>query len=292
LLPDVSLLRRSLEEAYPDVGDGNVDTVPAWKRLAFENVSLTYPSRSEPALDGASFPVDQGKVVAVVGASGAGKTSIVSLLLRLFDPTGGAITLDGRPLVDFSRRAWLKTIGYVSQENFIFNGTIADNIRFGQNFSQGEVESAARAAFAHDFITALPKGYETLAGSHGMTLSGGQRQRLAIARALVRRPVLLVLDEATSSLDSQSEALIQEALTRLRGHCTQVIIAHRLSTVRDADVIIVMDKGRVAEMGSHEKLISEAGIYSRLYFRQQEEPAEEAGEIAGEPAAKPAESVA
>jgi ABC-type multidrug transport system fused ATPase/permease subunit len=264
LLPDVALLQRSLKEAYPDVREGNILEVPAWKRLAFENVSLTYASRTEQALNGASFSVDRGRVVAVVGASGAGKTSIASLLLRLFDPTSGAITLDGVPLVDFSRAAWLGTIGYVSQENFIFNGSIADNIRFGRVFSMDEIETAARAAFAHEFVTALPNGYETLAGSHGMTLSGGQRQRLAIARALLRRPTLLVLDEATSSLDSQSEALIQKALIALRGQCTQVIIAHRLSTVRDADQIVVLDGGRVVEIGTYDELLDQGGRFAEL----------------------------
>jgi ABC-type multidrug transport system fused ATPase/permease subunit len=271
LLPDVELLHRSLEEPYPLVHEGHRQRVPEWTALEFDGVSLQYPAREIAALHGVSFRIDRGRTLAIVGASGAGKTTIVNLLLRLFDPTDGRILVDGEPLAELTRSAWLDTIGYVSQENFVFNASVADNIRFGRDYSRADVEAAARAAFADEFIAALPLGYDTVVGTHGMTLSGGQRQRLAIARALVRKPRLLVLDEATSSLDSTSEALIQQALTALRGRCTQVVVAHRLSTIRDADRIIVMQDGRVVESGTHHTLLAADGVYAVLSRRQQVE---------------------
>ena len=274
LLPDVELLHNALTEPYPAVREGTKPTVPAWTTLAFEQVGLTYASREIAAVNGVSFTVQRGQVVALVGASGSGKTTLVNVLLRLFDPTDGHISVDGIPIAAYQRSAWLDTIGYVSQENFLFNGSVTANIQFGRDDVADAVQHAAKAAFAHDFIQALPKGYDTVLGTHGMTLSGGQRQRIAIARALLRRPQLLVLDEATSSLDAQSEALIQQALTALRGSCTQVIVAHRLSTVRDADQIVVMRAGEVAEIGTHDTLLAAGGVYAGLYRRQQVESVE------------------
>ena len=274
LLPDVELLRRSLDEPYPDVRDGGAELSRDWQTIRFDGVEFEYPSRAVLALDGVSFAVERGRTLAIVGASGSGKTTIVNLLLRLFDPTGGTIRVDGRALTDFSRAAWLERVAYVSQENFVFDATVADNIRFGGEQPMEDVEAAARAAFAHDFIMALPRQYETVVGPHGMALSGGQRQRLAIARALLRQPDLLVLDEATSSLDTQSEQLIQRALFDLRQRCTQVVVAHRLSTIRDADLIVVLSNGRVVETGTHADLLSLRGAYAALHQRQALEGAE------------------
>jgi len=209
-------------------------------------------------------------VTAIVGASGAGKSTLVDLLPRFYEPTGGAITLDGRDLREFTLPSLRSLMGIVSQETVLFNDTARANIAYGalDRYDAAAIETAARAANAHDFLAALPRGYDTILGERGTRLSGGERQRIAIARALLRDPPILILDEATSALDSESEHLVQEAIDRLLEGRTVFVIAHRLSTVQHATQILVLDKGRIVERGRHEELLTRDGVYRRLYMLQ------------------------
>jgi len=239
-------------------------------RLTFDDVTFAYPGRPDvTVLDHLSIEVDPGRVIAVVGPSGAGKSTVASLVLRLYDPSQGAVRLDDRDLRELDP-SWLRRqLAIVSQEPILFSTSIADNIRYGRDgATEEEIEAAARAANAHGFIVALPDGYETQVGERGVQLSGGQKQRVAIARALLRDPRVLVLDEATSALDAESEYLVQEALGRLMMGRTCVVIAHRLSTVRNAHRVVVIDRGRVVESGNHDELMALDGVYSRLVQRQ------------------------
>ena len=260
--PDVALLRDALREHTGTVRDGERGDLGAWREIRFAGITFAYPGRDKPVLANASFAIERGKTTALVGSSGAGKTTILLLLLRLFDPTGGRILLDGDDLGDFRREEWLSRVGYVGQELFVFNGTVAENIRFGRPLSDDEVVRAARAAHADEFVRELPYGYDSVVGDRGLSLSAGQRQRIVIARALARHPEVLVLDEATSALDSLSERLVQDALAEIAGTCTIVVVAHRLSTVRRADRIIVIEDGAVAEQGTHEELLVRRGPYA------------------------------
>lgn len=238
-------------------------------RVELENVSFTYPDRRGAVLEGVSLAAEPGQVVALVGPSGAGKSTLVSLISRFFDPQEGRITLDGVNVRDLGIAYLRSQIGWVPQETQLFSGSIADNIRYGRpDASAAEVAAAARAANAAEFIEATQHGYETLVGERGVKLSGGQRQRVAIARALLKDPRILVLDEATSSLDSESEALVQAALEVLMRGRTTFVIAHRLATVLGADVIIVLDSGRVVERGTHAELLESGGLYADLYRKQ------------------------
>ncbi len=230
------------------------------------------PSASdEPryALRDVSFEVRPGQLVALAGPSGAGKTTITYLLPRLYDPTGGRITLDGHDLRDLSLDTLAAQIGMVTQETYLFNDTIRANLLYATpEAADAELEAACRAANIHDFIAELPDGYDTVVGNRGYRLSGGEKQRLAIARVILKNPRLLVLDEATSSLDSQSEALIQEALERIMAQRTSLVIAHRLSTILAADTILVLDHGRLVEQGAHAELLAAGGLYATLYETQ------------------------
>ncbi len=240
------------------------------KGIVFEGVSFRYPaSMNGHVLKALDLEVKAGEVVALVGPSGAGKTTLVNLTPRFYDPTEGRILVDGHDLRDLDLRSVREKIGIVAQDTFLFNDTVANNIRYGSpNASLDVVRQAARNALAEEFIEALPEGYDTAIGERGVKLSGGQRQRLAIARALVKNAPILILDEATSHLDTESEMLVQRALANLIAGRTVIVIAHRLSTVRRADKIVVLDQGRVCEIGSHEELVSSGGIYQRLHSLQ------------------------
>jgi len=221
------------------------------------------------ALEGVSFTAAPGQLIALVGPSGAGKTTLTYLIPRLYDPTSGTIRIDGYDLRDVSLDSLAATIGMVTQETHLFHDTIRTNLTYAKmDATQAEIESAARAANIYDFVAGLPDGYDTIVGERGYRLSGGEKQRVALARVILKNPRILVLDEATSSLDSESESLIQDALKRVMAGRTSIVIAHRLSTILAADLILVMDRGKIVERGSHEELLATGGLYSQLYETQ------------------------
>ena len=247
-------------------------------QLDFEHVTFRYSGGKQDAVKDFSLRIESGRSYALVGASGAGKSTILSLILRLYDPTTGVVRIDGHDLCSLTQRSLRKHIGLVSQDTFLFHDTILKNIQFGRlDATPEEIQAAAKAANAHEFIMAQPKGYETLVGDKGCLLSGGQQQRLAIARALLKNAPILLLDEATSALDSESEQQIQLALERLAQGRTVIAIAHRLSTILSADQIVVMEKGRIKEIGTHAQLLENSGYYRRLYDLQFNRNPEEPG---------------
>lgn len=254
-------------DTEPEIQDqpGASELPPIEGKVAFNNVSFEYKP-GEPALIDVSLEARPGQVVAIVGPSGAGKTTVANLIPRFYEPSAGTITIDGININTVTLNSLRRQIGIVPQETMLFNGSVYENILYGDLDADREaVIAAAKAANAHDFISQMPDGYDTHIGERGTKLSGGQRQRIAIARAILKNPRVLILDEATSALDTESESLVQEALDKLMVGRTSFVIAHRLSTVQRADIILVMEKGRIVERGSHAALVTAGGLYSKLY---------------------------
>src|SRR5688572_20553407 len=268
-LAGLDRIREVMSMTTEDEADASKEPLPHVQgTIDFENVEFEY-DEDVPVLKGVSFHSEAGKTTALVGSSGSGKSTILSLVLNFIQPTKGVIKIDGKDLQAVRLRDYRKHLGVVLQDNFLFDGTILDNIRFSNPESNlEEIKAVCKIANADEFIEKFPSGYDTIVGERGVKLSGGQRQRIAIARALLANPRILILDEATSSLDSESEALIQEGLNRLRAGRTTFVIAHRLSTIRSADQILVVEAGEILERGTHEQLIAMGGRYKQLYDKQ------------------------
>jgi ABC-type multidrug transport system fused ATPase/permease subunit len=261
-----------LLDTSQEIGDdSDAEPLPEIEgEVVFDDVSFRYAS-GDQVLHDVSFRMAPGEVVALVGPSGAGKTSIANLLCRFYDPEGGRILVDGTDLREITLESLRRQVAVVLQDTFLFNDTVRENLLYGKpDASEAELVAAAEAAYAHDFITALPEGYDTELGERGVRLSGGQKQRLALARAILADPRILILDEATSSVDAEAEYLIQQALDAVLEGRTALVIAHRLSTVRNADKIIALEEGRIIEIGDHHELMDRGGLYSQLYRRQLE----------------------
>jgi ABC-type multidrug transport system fused ATPase/permease subunit len=265
----LDLIEKPSEQALPSWGT----LEPVDGRVVFDNVSFSYPGRPEfPVLNGVNLSVDAGKSLAIVGPSGAGKSTIINLLYRFYEPDSGKITIGEQVIADMCLFNLRKQLALVPQEILLFGGTIYENILYGNPAADKEaVYEAARMANAHDFISAFPEGYKTVVGDRGIKLSGGQRQRIAIARAMLRNPQLLILDEATSSLDTESEQQVQSALKTLMMGRTSIVIAHRLSTIRHADTIVVLKQGKIIEQGNHETLMNKEGGYYRTMVEKQQD---------------------
>lgn len=249
---------------------GSVQLAEPFREIAFKDLCFNYNNTGRPALDGINLLVKAGERIAIVGSSGSGKTTLANMVPRFFDPQGGAILLNDRLLTDYTLGSLRSSMGLVSQDAFLFNATVRENIAYGAEgaYSQEEVEAAAKAAYAHEFILELPEGYDTMVGERGVKLSGGQKQRLTIARAIMKNPPLLILDEATSALDTESERIVQLALENLMQDRTSIVIAHRLSTILTANLIVVMSEGRIVAQGKHANLLDRCEIYRTLYEMQ------------------------
>lgn len=237
--------------------------------ISFENVTFTFPGNSEPTLKKVSFQIPKGKMTAIVGPSGSGKSTLLDLIMRFYDPNEGSIKVDGVELKELQVNSWRQAIGMVSQDTFLFNTSVKKNTAYGSpNATEMEIVESAKNAYAYEFIQKLPQGFDTILGNRGMKLSGGQRQRIAIARAILRKPDILILDEATSALDTTSERIVQKAIEQVSRGRTVIVIAHRLSTIEKADNIIVLRNGKVVEQGNHEELLAQQGEYRFLYKSQ------------------------
>lgn len=266
----VADVNRGLEQLPAEPEDsGTVPFAGLGSGIRLANVSFSYNRNDPSALSNVSFDLPAGRTTALVGPSGSGKSTIVKLLLRFYDPTAGSILIDGRPLAGIELRSWRERVAWVSQDLFVFNASVRENIAYGRlDATDKEIVEAAKLAAADEFIRALPRGYDTLVGDSGLRLSGGQRQRITLARALIRNPEVLILDEATNALDAISENLIQEALNRVRRDRTVIVIAHRLSTVRQADQIIMLSQGRLSETGSPDELLAIDGPFASMFKAQ------------------------
>ncbi len=240
-----------------------------FRKLTFDNVKFSYPDTPKVAVDGVSLNIKAGQRIAIVGPSGSGKTTLVNLIPRFYDPQAGEIRLNDKPLKSYTLGSIRLNLGLVSQDTFLFNLSIRENIAYAmESCNTKTVEQAAKAAFAHDFIMEMPQGYDTIVGESGVKISGGQKQRLTIARAILKNPSLLILDEATSALDTESERTVQKALENLMQGRTSIVIAHRLSTILTADRIVVMEQGKIVDMGTHKELLEKCELYDRLYQMQ------------------------
>ncbi|PSB55266.1 ABC transporter ATP-binding protein, partial [filamentous cyanobacterium CCP1] len=260
-------LMRSNNKSF--MPNGSVPYTSIQQSISFENIGFHYPGSAKQILQNIDLVIPKGTTLALVGSSGAGKTTLVDLLPRFYDPTQGRITIDGIDLRDFDLKSLRRSMGIVSQDTFLFNDTIRNNIAYGcTDITETDILEAVRRANAHEFIQHLPQGLDTMIGDRGVMLSGGQRQRIAIARALLRNPEILILDEATSALDTVSERLVQQALDDLSRERTTLVIAHRLSTVQKAHQIAVLDRGQVVELGTHDELLQRNGLYSQLHAMQ------------------------
>lgn len=259
--------------------DGVLELPTINDEMEFRNVSFRYPDKEDEALNNISLKIKKGEIIALVGRSGAGKTTFVDLIPRFYNAGSGAIYIDGVDITNATLKSLRAQIGIVSQDVILFNDTVRANIAFGMpGITEARIINAAKAAYAHDFIAEFPLGYDTVIGERGVRLSGGQKQRLSIARAILKNPPVLLLDEATSALDTASERMVQKALENLMQNRTTIVIAHRLSTVRRATRIIVLDRGRIAESGNHDELIEKNGIYRNLYNLQFDDSADMPGQ--------------
>jgi ATP-binding cassette, subfamily B, bacterial len=246
--------------------DGARDLEDVVGEVRYEDVGFGYDSDSPPVIDHVDLTIPPGTTTAIVGETGSGKTTLAYLAARLYDPTRGRVTIDGVDLREISFRSLAETVGLVSQETYLFHASVRENLSFAKpGATDEEIEAAARAARIHDLIASLPDGYDTVVGERGHRLSGGEKQRVAIARMLLKDPAIVILDEATSHLDAENEALVQEALATALVGRTSIVIAHRLSTIQAADEILVLDRGRIVQRGSHTGLLTQGGLYAELY---------------------------
>lgn len=268
-LPNSEIVYSALNKDFDKIKDGEKKLSSFTSNIRLDSISFAHKGRSK-TIENVSITFEKGKTTAIVGASGTGKTTIVDLLVRLFDPDKGEVKIDGINLKEYELSSWLSKIGFVSQDTFIFHDTIKNNIVFSSDiYSEEEIIEAAKSANAHDFILEFPQGYNTIVGERGMKLSGGQKQRIAIARAMIRKPEILILDEATSALDNISEVSVQEAIERVSADRTVIVVAHRLTTVINADKIVVLEDGHAKEEGTHEELMNGRGVYWNLYKIQE-----------------------
>jgi len=264
-LPNLDMVRNiQLDTSYSRLTNGEIQLATKRPEIRFNEVVFGY-KKEEQILKGITLEIESGKTTAIVGQSGSGKSTMIDLLLRLYDVDSGTIEIDKKNIIQYDLPSLRKKIGFVSQDTFIFNASIEENITFGDSYSTEDIKEASELANAREFIEKMPLGYGTIVGDRGMRLSGGERQRIAIARAIIRKPEILILDEATSSLDTVSEKAVQDAISNVAKKCTTIIVAHRLSTILNADRIYVLKDGKITESGTHDELLRNTGDYWRMY---------------------------